>query len=94
LIGHSAEFEKRTGVHFRHRPAAMHLHRGFGDADVASDLFAQATAHDLDHDFALPGLRASKRFLKTAKALSLALHKHLVDAGYENLISRCVQHRK
>jgi hypothetical protein len=32
LVGHWAEFGKRTGFHLPHRPAAMHLHRGFGDA--------------------------------------------------------------
>src|SRR5277367_3288288 len=55
LVGHSAELGKRTGVHFPHRPAAVHLDRGFGDADIAGNLFAQATARDLNHDFALPG---------------------------------------
>src|ERR1700751_4411532 len=32
----------------------MDLHRGFGDPDIAGNLFAQATARDLDHDLALP----------------------------------------
>src|SRR5262249_53185922 len=34
LVGHSAELGKRTGFHLLHRPAAMHLYRGFGDADI------------------------------------------------------------
>src|SRR5260370_4253306 len=55
LVGHSAELGKRTGVHLPHRPAAVDLHRGFGDADIAGNLFAQATACDLNHDLALPG---------------------------------------
>jgi hypothetical protein len=55
LIGHSAELGKRTGVHLPRRPATVDLHRGFGDADIASNLFAQATARDLNHDLALPG---------------------------------------
>src|SRR5262249_47331998 len=44
-----------TGLHLLHRPAAMHLHRGFGDADVVRDLLAEAPACDLDDDLALPG---------------------------------------
>ena len=36
-------------------PAAMHLHGGFGDADIAGNLFAEAAARDLNHDLALPG---------------------------------------
>jgi hypothetical protein len=55
LVGHAAEFGQRTGIHFPHRSTAMHLHRGFGDADIAGDLFAETTAHDLDHDLALSG---------------------------------------
>jgi hypothetical protein len=35
------------GVHLPHRPAAVDLHRGFGNADIAGNLFAQATARDL-----------------------------------------------
>jgi hypothetical protein len=35
-VGHPAEFGKRAGLHFLHRPAAMHLHRGFGDAATRS----------------------------------------------------------
>ena len=46
LVGHSAKLGKRTGVHFSHRPAAVNLHRGFGDADIVGDLFAQAAARD------------------------------------------------
>src|SRR5262245_51515377 len=55
LVGHSAELRKRTGPHLLHGPAAMHLHRGFGDADIVSNLFAQTATRDLNHDFALPG---------------------------------------
>jgi hypothetical protein len=55
LLDHSAELGKRTRVHFPHRPAAMHLHRGFGDAAIEGNLFAQATTRDLNHDLALPG---------------------------------------
>src|SRR5277367_2875756 len=33
----------------------MHLHGGFGDADIARNLFAEAAVRDLNHDLALPG---------------------------------------
>jgi hypothetical protein len=54
LVGHSAEFGKRTRLHLFHRPAAVDLHRTFGDADIARNLFVKATASDLNHDLALP----------------------------------------
>src|SRR5712671_2452590 len=55
LFRHSAEREKRTGLHLFHQTAAVHFYRGFGDADIAGNLFAEATARDLNHDLALPG---------------------------------------
>src|ERR1700733_1617426 len=33
----------------------MHLHGGFGNADIARNLFAEAAMRDLRHDLALPG---------------------------------------
>ena len=33
----------------------MHLHRGFGDAHIAGNLFVEATGRDLDHDLTLAG---------------------------------------
>ena len=54
LVDHSAELWKRTCLHLVHRPAAVDLHRSFGDADIAGNLFAEATARDLNHDLALP----------------------------------------
>jgi len=39
-VGHSA-------VHLPHRSPVVDLHRGFGNADIAGNLFAQATARDL-----------------------------------------------
>src|SRR6266446_2102536 len=33
----------------------MHLHGGFGNADIARNLFAKAAVRDLNHDLALPG---------------------------------------
>src|SRR4051794_33863954 len=32
----------------------MHLHGGFGNADIAGNLFAKAAVRDLNHDLALP----------------------------------------
>src|SRR5215472_9552945 len=32
LVRHMAELRKRTDVHLPHRPAAVDLHRGLGDA--------------------------------------------------------------
>jgi hypothetical protein len=55
FVGYPAELGKRTGLHLLHRPAAMHLHRRFGDADIVGDLFAQATARDMNHYLPLPG---------------------------------------
>ena len=40
---------------FRIKIGAMHLHRRFGDADIAGNLFVEATGRDLDHDLALAG---------------------------------------
>src|SRR5262245_26736055 len=54
FVDHAPELWKRTGLHFLHCPAAMHLHRGFSDADIVGNLFAQAAASDLNHDVALP----------------------------------------
>ena len=46
-VGHLAEFGKRMGVHLPHRLAAVDLHRGFGNADTARNLLAQAIPRDL-----------------------------------------------
>src|SRR5271156_5388848 len=40
LVRHSAQLGKRTGLHLVHQTAAMHLHGGFGNADIAGNLFA------------------------------------------------------
>jgi hypothetical protein len=54
-IRHSAELGKRTGLHFSHQVGAVHLHRGFGNADIGRNLFVQATGRDLNHDLTLAG---------------------------------------
>ena len=40
----------------------MHLHGGFGNADIAPDLFAKAAVRDLNHDLALPGTQQLETF--------------------------------
>ena len=52
---HSAELWKRTGVHLPHRVAAVDLHRGFADTNIAGNLLAKTTPRDLHHDFTLSG---------------------------------------
>src|SRR3954451_18575077 len=51
-IRHSAERGKRGCSHLSHQTAAMHLQGGFGDADIAGNLFAEPTPRDLKHDLA------------------------------------------
>jgi hypothetical protein len=67
-VGHSAELGKRTGVHLPHRSAAVDLHCGFGNADIAGDLLAKATLRDVDHDFALPGAQRSESLLEVGQS--------------------------
>jgi hypothetical protein len=43
------------GVHLPHRSAAVDLHRSFSNANISSNLFAQATPRDVNDDFAFPG---------------------------------------
>src|SRR6266700_4418828 len=69
FVGHPAELGKRTGLHLLHRPAAMHLHRRFGDADIVGDLFAEAAARDLNHDLALPGASRGEALPEVVQAL-------------------------
>src|SRR5215469_14715696 len=52
-VRHPAELGKRTRLHLTHQVGAMHLHRGFGDADIVGNLFVQATGHDMEHDVTL-----------------------------------------
>ena len=40
----------------------MHLHCGFGNADISRNLFAKAAVHDLNHDLALPGAERLEAF--------------------------------
>src|SRR4029077_12660415 len=52
-VGQSAELGKRSHVHLPHRPAAVDLHGGLGDADIAGNLLAEPATRDLNDDFAL-----------------------------------------
>src|SRR6266496_1631470 len=54
LVDHPAELGKRTGLHLPHRSTAMDLDRGFGNADIAGNLFAEAALCNLNHDLAFP----------------------------------------
>ena len=45
---------KRKGSRNGYFQRRISAYRGFGDADIAGNLFAQATARDLNHDLALP----------------------------------------
>src|SRR5262249_12613458 len=69
-VRHPAELGKRTRLHLPHQVSAMHLHRGFGDADIIGDLFVQATGHNVEHDFTLSGAERAKRSLSAANARS------------------------
>src|SRR5215475_6092850 len=69
LVGHSAELGKRAGLHLLHGPAAMHLHRGFGDADIVGNLFAEAAARDLNDNLALPRSKRGEALLEICRGL-------------------------
>src|SRR5215469_10544018 len=69
FLGHSTELGKRTGLHLLHRPAAMHLHRGFGDAEIEGNLFAEAPARNLNHDLALSGAERGEALSEVRQSL-------------------------
>src|SRR5262249_18796878 len=56
-IRHPAELGKRTRLHLPHQVGAMHLHCGFGDADMAGSLLVQVTGHNMEHDVPLAGAK-------------------------------------
>src|ERR1700730_8309106 len=62
LVRHSAQFGERTSLHLVHQTAPMHLHGGFGNADIARNLFAKAAVRDLNHDLALPWAQRLEAF--------------------------------
>src|SRR5215831_15276622 len=47
----------------------MYLHRGFGDADIVGDLFAQAAARHLNYDLALPRAERGKALPEVRQSL-------------------------
>ena len=69
LVGHSAQLRKRARLHLLHRPTAVYLHCGFGNADIVGNLFAEAAAGDLNHDLALPGAERGETFLEGGQVL-------------------------
>src|ERR1700716_486608 len=69
LLRHSAERDNRGSPHLFHQTAAVHLHRGFGDADIAGNLFAEATARDLNHDLALSGAQRREALPESDESL-------------------------
>src|SRR5262249_39363553 len=82
-VDHSAELGKRTSLHLLHRSAAMHFHRGFGDADIMGDLLAQASASDLNHDLALPRTERTKALPEGGQVL--LIFPPCTIAGYAKL---------
>src|SRR6202030_912358 len=46
----------------------MHLHGGFGNADIAGNLLAKAAVRDLNHDLALPGAQQLEAFPEGAQS--------------------------
>src|SRR5215831_20243974 len=57
----------------------MHLHGGFGNADIARNLFAKAAVRDLNHDLALPGAQRLEAFPEGGQSFFIlppsAIHK-------------------
>ena len=66
-IRHSAEFGKRTGLHLPHQVGAMHLYRGFGDADIVGNLLVEAAGRNVDHDLALAGAERRETLLERSQ---------------------------
>src|SRR5215472_1476357 len=61
-VRHPAKLGKRTRLHLPHQVGAMHLHRGFGDADIVGNLLVQATGHNMEHDVTLAGAERVETF--------------------------------
>src|SRR5215475_11863784 len=61
-VRHPAELRKRMRLHLPHQVGAMHLNRGFGDADIVGNLLVQATGHDMEHDVPLAGAECVETF--------------------------------
>ena len=46
----------------------MHLHRGYGDANIVGNLFVKATGHDMEHDFTLAGTKTFETLLQPSQS--------------------------
>src|SRR4051794_33784342 len=67
-VGYSAELGERAHVHLSHRPAAVDLHGGLGDADIAGNLLAEAATRDLNYDFALARAQRPEALLEPGQS--------------------------
>ena len=63
-IRHSTELGKRTGFHLSHQVGAMHLHGGFGDADIVSNLLVKKTSRDPNYDLTLARAKGFETLLE------------------------------
>ena len=85
-IRHSAELGKGTSVHLAHQVGAMHLHRGFGDADIVGNLLVQATGRDLNHDLTLAGAeRVETLSERTQGLITLSTGTIASQAGFDSV---------
>jgi hypothetical protein len=66
----------------------MHLHARLGDADIAGNLFAEATAHDLNHDRALPG--GIEALLERAQGLLILPPRTIASKAELNGVEECL----
>jgi hypothetical protein len=64
----------------------MHLHRGFGDADIVGNLFVQATGQDAEHDFMLAGAEYVETLLeRSQRAITLSARTITSEAGLDGV---------
>ena len=60
----------------------MHLHRGFGDADIVGNLLVQAPGHDMEHDVTLAGAERVEPFPQRSQCpLTLSTGTIASEAG-------------
>ena len=69
LINDSAKLGKGTDVHLPHRPAAMDFHRCLRDTDIARDLLAETTLHDLYQNLPLAGAKQPEALLESGQGI-------------------------
>src|SRR5215470_19537789 len=69
-VRHPAELGKGMSLHLPHQVGAMHLHRGFGDADLVGNLLVQAAGRDLNHDLTLAGAESVEALSEPGQSLT------------------------